>query len=86
MQSAPTDSSLNASDSAPMNTSELASLVRSQAETIAALKHQLDWFRRQMFGAKSDRRLLVEDARQISLGEVVDQGTAVAPAPPHKVS
>ena len=81
MQSAPTDSSLNASDSAPMNTSELASLVRSQAETIAALKHQLDWFRRQMFGAKSERRLLVEDARQISLGEVVDQGTAVAPAP-----
>ena len=81
MQSAPTDSSLNASDSAPMNTSELASLVRSQAETIAALKHQLDWFRRQMFGTKSERRLLVEDARQISLGEVVDQGTAVAPAP-----
>lgn len=85
MQSAPTDRSLSASELAPMSHGELASLVRSQAETIAALKHQLDWFRRQIFGSKSERRLHVEDARQISLGEVVDQGAAVAPAPKRRV-
>jgi len=29
-----------------MSDAELQSLVRSQADTIAALRHQLDWFRR----------------------------------------
>ena len=68
-----------------MSTAELASLVQSQAETIAALKHQLEWFRRQMFGSKSERRVLVEDAQQISLGEIVDQGSAAAPPAKRRV-
>ena len=52
---------------------------------VEALSRQLDWFRRQMFGAKSERRVLVEAAQQIALGEVLDQGSAVAPPAKRRV-
>ncbi len=52
---------------------------------VEALSRQLDWFRRQMFGAKSERRVLVEETQQIALGEVLDQGSAVAPPPKRRV-
>jgi transposase len=52
---------------------------------VDALSRQLDWFRRQMFGAKSERRVLVEAAQQIALGEVLDQGSAVAPPSKRRV-
>ena len=60
-----------------MSAAELAALVRSQAETIAALQHQLDWFRRQIFGQKSERFAPEPDPSQMHLGEVLP-----VPAPP----
>ena len=33
------------------------------------LEQQLDWFRKQLFGRKSEKRLFPEDPRQLSLGE-----------------
>lgn len=54
-----------------MSAAELAALVRSQAETIAALQHQLDWFRRQIFGQKSERFAPEPDPTQMHLGEVL---------------
>jgi transposase len=36
---------------------------------IDALKHQLDWFKRQMFGTKSER--VIDNPAQLSLGEIV---------------
>ena len=33
------------------------------------LQRQLDWFKRQLFGTKSDRRILPENTRQFTLGE-----------------
>jgi transposase len=62
-----------------VSATELAVLVRSQAETIAELKHRLAWFERQLFGQKSERLKLLEDPRQMMLGEVL-AGTA-GPAP-----
>ncbi len=59
-----------------MSAAELSALVRSQAETIAALQHQLDWFRRQIFGKKSER--FAPDPAQLHLGEVL-------PVPPQPV-
>ena len=60
-----------------MSAAELATLVRSQAQTIAtkdariaALQHQLDWFRRQIFGQKSERFAPEPDPSQMHLGEV----------------
>ena len=56
---------------------ELTQLVRSQAQTInalgqqvATLKHQLDWFKRQVFGQKSERFEPAPNPAQMHLGEV----------------
>ena len=72
-------------DGAEMSTAELTRLVQSQAQTIAALKHQLEWFRRQMFGSKSERLVLQDSPQQIGLGEILDQGSAVAPSAKRRV-
>jgi hypothetical protein len=53
MQSAASSGSSTLTESPSMSAAELAALVRSQAEKIAALEHQLEWFRRQIFGQKS---------------------------------
>ncbi len=59
-----------------MSAAELAALARSQAQTIAvqgekiaALEHQLEWFRRQIFGQKSERFAPEPDPSQMHLGE-----------------
>lgn len=36
------------------------------------LERQLDWFKKQLFGRKSEKRVIGSDARQLSLGEAVD--------------
>lgn len=74
---APTPSSITPKVST-MSGAELQSLVQSQAltissqgEQIAALRHQLDWFRRQLFGQKSERFAPEPDPAQMHLGEVL---------------
>ena len=52
---------------------------------VDALSRQLDWFRRQMFGSKSERLVLQQNPQQIALGESLDQGSAVAPPPKRRV-
>ena len=49
MQSAASSGSSTLTESPSMSAAELAAVVRSQAEKIAALEHQLDWFRRQIW-------------------------------------
>lgn len=44
--------------------------IAAQGQQIAALKHQLDWFRRQIFGQKSERFAPEPDPMQMYLGEV----------------
>src|SRR5271156_1326308 len=69
MQSAAyTGSSILTEGSEP-SAAELAAVVRSQAEKIAALEHQLEWFRRQIFGQKSERFAPEPDPNQLHLGE-----------------
>ena len=62
-----------------MDRDSLADLARANQEVIAtltqqvnALQHQLDWFKRQLFGAKSERRLPEPDPRQLYLGQMLD--------------
>lgn len=59
-----------------LSSSELIALVRSQATTITTLseqltelRHQLDWFKRQFFGTKSERFAPEPDPAQLHLGE-----------------
>ncbi len=40
-------------------------------QEITALKQQLDWFKRQLFGQKSERRIEVGANGQMSLGELL---------------
>ena len=49
----------------------LSSTVKSQSEQIAALTHQLDWFKRQLFGTRSEKRHIDADRTQLSLGEIL---------------
>src|SRR6266581_3860364 len=49
-------------------------------EKAADLQRQVDWFKRQLFGRKSERRLLEPDARQLPLAGLLT--AAEAPPPP----
>ncbi len=60
-----------------MSAAQLVVVVQSQAEKIAALEHQIEWFRRQYFGQKSERFAPEPDPNQLHLGE-----TFPAPAAP----
>jgi len=69
MQSAASTGSPALIETPSMSAAELAAVVRSQAEKIAALEHQLEWFRRQIFGQKSERYAPEPDPNQLHLGE-----------------
>ena len=49
---------------------ESRGIFQSQAQTIDALKHQLEWFKRQMFGTKSERLAVLENSQQLPLQEL----------------
>lgn len=80
------DSAVSSEEQAARFTPEqIIDLVRSHAalrEEVSALKHQLEWFKRQLFGQKSERRIVDQASGQMSLGEALNQAqTAAAPAP-----
>ena len=54
---------------------ELAA-ARSQVDQF---KHQLEWFKRQLFGQKSEQRLIESHSAQLNLGEAIDQAQGEAP-------
>jgi Transposase C of IS166 homeodomain len=59
-----------------------------QAETVALLEQnadlqrQMEWFKRQLFGRKSERQLLTADARQLPLAGLLPAPADAADAPP----
>jgi hypothetical protein len=62
----------------------LAFLVRHRAlqEQNAALKRQVAWFQRQLFGRKSEKRLREPDPDQLSLAGMLTAPVAPADQPP----
>jgi transposase len=50
---------------------QFITLVQTLSATIQSLQGQLDWFQRQMFGTKSERLRVLENAQQLALGEVL---------------
>jgi transposase len=46
-------------------------------QQIQALQHQLEWFKRQLFGSKSERFAPMPDAQQMHLGQVLGQDLSV---------
>ena len=79
MQSAASTGSSTLTEVSTMSAAELATVVRAQADKIVALEHQLEWFRRQIFGQKSERFAPEPDPTQMHLGEAFP-----APAPPSR--
>jgi hypothetical protein len=69
MQSHSPSSTVSAHDVASLPPEKIAKLVNDQGAEITALHHQLEWFKRQVFGQKSERRLAVPDATQAYLGD-----------------
>ena len=62
-----------------------SALETAQAE-IAALKQQLEWFKRQLFGRKSEKRL-VDDPDQLDLGALLGETSPPAePAPTEEIT
>jgi transposase len=51
---------------------------------LAAARHQLDWFRRQIFGQKSERRIIDGSAGQLSLGEAINAAQSAGVPPPEE--
>ena len=62
---------------ATMDRKKVAALLASNqqlTDRVDDLTRQLEWFKRQLFGSKSERRLVDPDGRQLSLGEWVEPG------------
>jgi transposase len=65
---------------ASMSPQHVAQVLQSKAATIATLQHQLDWFKRQLFGQKSERFVAQPDPQQMHLGQLLGE-LAAAPEP-----
>ena len=78
MKSATKNSVLSLEEAAAFRPQQVVELSRE----LAAAQHQIAWFKRQIFGQKSERRIVDEPPGQMSLGEVLDQGTAASPPAP----
>ena len=64
---------------APEQVVGLSRELAAAQQQVDVFKHQLEWFKRQLFGHKSERRLIESEGAQLNLGEVIDQGQAQAP-------
>ena len=60
---------VSASEVAALSPENVAKMFNDQGVEIAQLRHQLEWFKRQIFGQKSERRLAVSTESQPSLSE-----------------
>jgi len=69
MQFATTSNSNSAATVTALGPAELVELVGKQSREIVNLRRQVAWFQRQIFGQKSERRLLLPDAIQGYLGQ-----------------
>ena len=69
MQTASQPRTVSATDVAALSPEIVAKMFNDQGAEIAQLRHQLEWFKRQIFGQKSERRVAVSTESQSSLGE-----------------
>lgn len=69
-------------EAATFSPRQVVDLVGSLSREVEALKHQLDWFKRQIFGQKSERRIIDGADGQMSLGEAITQDQFVSLPPP----
>lgn len=66
----------DAAEVAALDAQQVTQLLRAQAAQIEALSAQIEWFKRQLFGQKSERYAAQPDPRQLHLGDVLPQAPA----------
>ena len=64
---------------------ELVDLVLASHARLEEVEQQLRWFKNQLFGAKSERRIVHTDPSQLSLGEAIAERTETEQAPTTQV-
>src|SRR5688500_9201101 len=64
-----------------MSAEQLLGVVQQQDERIQALTQQVGWFKRQIFGRKSERFIAEQDPSQLHLGEVLPDVSATSEPP-----
>ena len=61
---------LSLEEAAAFSPQQVVDLVGALSREVDVLKHQLEWFKRQVFGAKSERRIINSASGQMCLGEL----------------
>jgi transposase len=64
-----------------MSPQHIAQVLQLKTAAIASLEHQLDWFKRQLFGKKSERFVAEPDPHQMHLGQVLGELPAACEQP-----
>jgi transposase len=85
MQNASTAGTANSADAAAKSQSQLIAINTALQQKVTVLEHQLDWFKRQLFGQKSERLAPLPDPTQMHLGEMMPLPTAPAAEPQRHV-
>jgi len=82
----PTRVPYNAAEVAALDPQHVARLLQAKdaavdqlKQHIQTLEHQLEWFKRQLFGSKSERFAAMTDPQQLHLGQVLGQELPVPP-------
>ena len=81
MQSPPSSASKILHPTVALSAADMAQLLDVKEREIVQLRRQIAWFQRQIFGQKSERRVLQPDGVQGSLGESFEVVPADLPAP-----
>jgi len=81
MKAALKNCSVSASDVSATPPTVVAEILNDQSAEILKLKRHVDWFNRQLFGQKSEKRMLDENPAQGSFDDAI-KATAGAGAPP----
>src|SRR5262245_57708978 len=68
---APSTTANRTTEVSSMSAEQLRGVVQQQDEKIQALTQQVEWFKRQIFGRKSERFIAEEDPSQLHLGGVL---------------
>ena len=75
-----------AAEFAPEQVVGLSQELAAAQQQVDVFKHQLEWYKRQLFGHKSERRIIEGAGAQLNLGELIDPGPGQAPQQKRLVS
>jgi hypothetical protein len=79
MSPAPASALPTLDEAARLSPRQVVERMQALHHEIDGLKHQIDWFRRQIFGQKSEKRAVEAPGQQLSLGEALSPPQTATP-------